>query len=174
MWEKDNIMKGSDKFLIGIVAGILLLIVISLVVVLTRPEPEYRNGGSPEVTVHNYLLALRLKEYERAYGYLSPRLTGYPKDAEAFADDIDNRYSSRFGHGDTTIDVQSADMRGNMATVEVLETSFSDGDLFSSGNYERRFDMELRHENGQWKLMGGDRYWTSCWEQAPSDNSYCW
>jgi hypothetical protein len=167
-------MKGNDKFLIGIIAAIGLLIVISFVVVLSQPEPEYQNDDTPEAVVHNYLLALRLKDHERAYGYLSPRLKGYPKDAEAFADDVDDSYSFSFVDRDVTIDTQSADIRGNMATVEVLETSFSEGDLFSSGNYERRFDMELRQENGQWKLVDGDRYWTSCWEQAPSNDSYCW
>lgn len=168
-------MKGSDRFLIGIIAGIGLLIIVSFVVVLTRPEPEYLNDDSPEAVVHNYLLALRLDDHERAHGYLSPSLKGYPANVEAFAEDVDDSYAFRFvDDNDVTIDTQSADIRGDTATVEVLETSFSDGDLFSSGNYERRFDMKLRQENGQWKLVDGDRYWTSCWEQAPSDDSYCW
>jgi hypothetical protein len=166
-------MKGSDKFLIGIVAGILLLIVVSVVVVLSRPEPEYRNDGSPEAVVHNYLLALRQEEYERAYGYLWPNLLGYPRDADAFAEDVEDSYS--FSFGDATLDVQSSAVRGATATVEVLRTSFSGGDdLFNSGNYEYRFDMKLCQHNGEWKLMGGDRYWTSCWEKAPGDSSYCW
>lgn len=165
-------MKGSDKFLIGIVAGILLLIVVSVVVVLSRPKPEYRDDDSPEAVVHNYLLALRQEEYERAYGYLSPGLRGYPRDVEAFTEDVEDSYS--FSFGNTTIDVQSATIRGTSAMVEVLETSFSGGDdLFNSGNYERRFDMKLSQENGEWKLVDGNRYWTSCWEKV-SSSSYCW
>jgi hypothetical protein len=167
-------MKSTDKFLIGITAAIILLIVIAFVVVLSRPEPEYQSADSPEAIVHNYLLALRQGDYERAYGYLSPGLKGYPDDAQAFADDVDDSYSFRLENQDVTIDIQSAAIRGNAATVEVLETSFSSGDLFSSGNYSQRFDMKLRQENGQWMLVDGERYWTSCWEKAPSDDSYCW
>ena len=167
-------MKSTDKFLIGIVAGIGLLVVVAFLVVLTRPEPEYQDGDSPEAIVHNYLLALRQGDYERALEYLSPNLKGYPEDAQAFADDVDDSYSFRLDDRDVTIETQSATIRGNTATVEVLETSFSGGGLFSSGNYDRRFDMKLRQENGAWKLVDGDQYWTSCWEQAPSDDSYCW
>lgn len=167
-------MKNPDKFLIGIVAGILLLIVVAFVVVLARPQPEYRNDDSPEAVVHNYLLALRLGDYERAREYLSPRLKGYPKDAEALADDVDEHSRLRFDNRDVTLDTQSAVIRGNTATVEVLESSFTGGGLFDSGNYNRRFDMKLRQENGEWKLVDGDNYWTSCWEQLPADDSYCW
>jgi hypothetical protein len=167
-------MKSTDKFLIGIATAIILLVVIAFLVVLTRPEPEYQSTDSPEAIVHNYLLALRNGDYERAHGYLSPSLKSYPENAEAFADDVDGSYSHRFEDRDVTLDTQSATIRGNTATVEVLETSFSSSGLFSSGNYTRSFDMKLRQENGEWKLVDGDRYWTSCWEKAPSDDSYCW
>lgn len=172
--QKGNgAMKNPDKFLIGIVAGILLLIVVAFVVVLTRPQPEYRNDDSPEAVVHNYLLALRLGDYETARESLSPNLKGYPKNAEAFADDVDENSRLRFDNRDVTLDAQSAVIRGNMATVEVLESSFTGGDLFNSGSYNRRFDMKLRQENGEWKLVHGDNYWTTCWERLPADATYC-
>jgi len=167
-------MKSSDKFLVGIVAGIGLLVVVAFVLVLTRPEPEYRDDNAPEAIVHNYLLALRQGDYERAYQYLSPGLKGYPENAAAFTDDISS--SSRFRLDDqaVTLDTQSSTIRGNIATVSVLETSFSGGDLFSSGNIDRRFDMKLQLENGAWKLIKGDRYWSTCWERSPSEASFCW
>jgi hypothetical protein len=174
IWTENGTMKSTDKFLIGIAAAIILLVVVAFLVVLTRPEPEYQSADSPEAIVHNYLLALLQADYERAHGYLSLSLKGYPENAQAFADDVDDSYSLRSDDRDVTIDTQSATIRGNMATVEVLETSFSSGDLFSSGNYSLRFDMKLRQENGEWKLVDGDRYWTSCWEKAPADDSYCW
>jgi len=167
-------MKNPDKFLIGIVAGILLLIVAAFLVVLARPKPEYRNDDSPEAVVHNYLLALRLGDYDRAHECLSTSLKGYPEDAKSFADDVDEHYRLRFDNRDVTLDTQSTTTRGNMATVEVLESSFTGGDLFSNGNYYRRFKMKLRQEGGEWKLVDGDNYWTSCWEQSPTDDSYCW
>jgi len=166
-------MKAADKLLIGIVVSIGLLVVVAFVVVLTQPEPEYLNSDLPEAIVHNYLLALRKGEYKRAYEYLSPSLKGYPESVEVFEDDVNDSYSFDFDKHDVTIDTQSSTIRGNSATVEVLETSFTGGGLFSSGNINRRFEMKLRQENGGWKLVDGDRYWDYCWEQARSDAFYC-
>ena len=52
-------MKTTDKILIGIVAGIILLIIVALVVTLSRPEPTYQPEDTPEGIAHNYLLALQ-------------------------------------------------------------------------------------------------------------------
>jgi hypothetical protein len=71
-------MKSTDKFLIGIVVGIVLLVVAAFVITLARPEPTYQVEGTPESVAHNYLLALQKEDYQRAYGYLSPTLKGYP------------------------------------------------------------------------------------------------
>jgi hypothetical protein len=45
----------------------------------------------------------------------------------------------------------------------VLETVYSSGGLFDSGQYDRDFDMKLHQDNGEWKLIDGDRYWYNCW-----------
>jgi hypothetical protein len=41
-------MKSNDRFLIGIVVGVLLLVIISFVVVLRQPLPTYRPDDTPE------------------------------------------------------------------------------------------------------------------------------
>ncbi len=100
-------MKSTDKVLIAIVAGIVLLIVVALVVTLTRPEPIYQAEDTPEGVAHNYLLALQKEEYERAYGYLSPTLEGYPASADRFVEDVeDNSWSFRL-NTDTTLAIKS-------------------------------------------------------------------
>ena len=166
-------MKGTDKYLIGIVAGMVLLVVVAIVVVLLRPKPEYRSDDSPEAVVHNYLLALRTGDYERAYECLSPKLISYPKDLETFVEDIeDNEWNFRQNR-DVALNVQSAKIRGATATVEVLETvAYIDG-LFDSGQYDRKFDMKLRQEDGSWKLFDGDSFWTSCWTKVNSNDYWC-
>lgn len=68
-------MKNTDKMLIAIVIGIVLLVVIALAITLTRPEPTYQAEDNPEGITHNYLLALQKKDYERAYVLLSKPFT---------------------------------------------------------------------------------------------------
>ena len=58
-------MKNTDKFLIGIVVSIILLVVIVFAVVLTRPEPAYQTDDTASGVAHNYLLAIQREEFER-------------------------------------------------------------------------------------------------------------
>jgi hypothetical protein len=159
-------MKKTDKILIGIVAGIFLLVAVAFAVALGKPKPTYQTEDRPEAVAFNYLFALQQKDYERAYGYLSPSILGYPKDAEAFGDDIRD-YSWAFRRGSdssTTFTVESADISGKRADVKIQETRFSEGDLLSSGQYTSVFNMTLRpNGNGQWKIVDSDSYWLYCW-----------
>jgi len=159
-------MKGTDKFLIGIVAGIILLVVVVFLVVLLRPEPEYRDEDIPEAVVHNYLLALQKCEYERALGNLSSSVVNAPKDVDEFIEDINN-CSWRFRNldGDTSLIVVSANFRGKYATVKIKQTVFYSGDVFDSNLNESIFEIRLKKQNGAWKLIDGDEYWCYCWNE---------
>jgi hypothetical protein len=163
-------MKGSDKYLIGIVVGIALLVIVAFVVVLARPEPEYRDDDSPDAVVHNYLLALRKDDYQRAYEYLSPTLDGYPENLDTFIEDAEAGYNFRQDR-DVALKVESAKITANTATVRVLETRAYDGGPLDSGQRDREIDMKLRQHDGSWKLVEGDSYWYSCWDEP---NEYCW
>ncbi|HOF89582.1 MAG TPA: hypothetical protein PLZ36_15990, partial [Armatimonadota bacterium] len=69
-------MHTSDKWLIGIVIGAALLVCAAVAVTVLRPKPAYRADDTPAGVTHNYLLALKQRDYARAYGYLSPTLSG--------------------------------------------------------------------------------------------------
>ena len=156
-------MKTTDKVLIGIVVGIVLLIVVALVVTLT--QPTYQAENTPEGVTHNYLLALQKEEYERAYGYLSPTLEGYPASVEEFAEHIHDD-SRRFRlDTDTTLSVGSARITGSNATVTVRESRFRGGDLFDSGQSTEVFNMELDLQDGEWKIVYSSYYFRRCWDQ---------
>lgn len=162
-------MKGTDKFLIGIVAGIVLLVAAVLALALLRPaqQPGYRPGDTPEGVAHNYLLSLQLEEYDRAYSYLSPTLPGYPGNVEALERDVQgNRWN--FGYPDRDRDVslavESANVSGDRARVVVRQTVFYRGGLFDSGQHSSTFTMTLRREQGTWKVTGSDSYWADCWD----------
>ena len=62
----------QDRFLTGILIGIGLLVVVALAVFFTRQDTQtYVSDETPEGVVHNYVVAVLNKEYEKAYGYLA-------------------------------------------------------------------------------------------------------
>ena len=161
-------MKGTDKFLIAIVAGVVLLVGVVLALALLRPnQPSYQPDDTPEGVAHNYLLALQLEDYERAYGYLSPSLLGYPADVETFERNVQNsRWSFGYHDDDVSLAVESVNVSGDKAKIVVRKTEFYRGGLFDSGQYSNTFDMTLRREQSAWQVTGSDRYWASCWESS--------
>jgi hypothetical protein len=160
-------MNSTDKFLIGIVAGIVILVVVVFLVVLFRPEPEYQEEDSPESVVHNYLLALQKDDFERALSFISINVKQAPKDSDKFLVDINGKCSWYFEDldRDTSLSVVSTDFRGNQADVLVKQSVFHGGDLFGSNLHESDFEMTLKQQNNTWKIITGDRYWCSCWNE---------
>lgn len=158
-------MKNTDKFLIGIVLGIIVLVGVAFVVALQRPKPTYQADDTPEGVAHNYLFALQQKDYERAYGYLSPTLEDYPATAHEFEDELD-QYAWQIrdlDNNSVSLAVESTRLDGDRAEVEIKETHFYRGSLFDSNQYTNTFDMTLQHENGAWKVIRSDSYWATCW-----------
>ena len=160
-------MRNSDKFLIGIVAGILLIVIAAFVIIMTRPEATYQEDGSPESVAHNYLLALESGEYERAYGYLSPTVRCYPKSTTIFTRDVESNNWNFREDEDNNLSVKSAEINGSRATVQVLETRFYGGDLFDSGQRTNIFEMELQLVDEEWKVVDSEYYFAWSW------NRYC-
>ena len=158
-------MKKPDTFLIGIVAGVVLLVVVTFAVALLRPKASYQAEDTPEGVAFNYLFALQQDDYERAYSYLSPTISGYPYSVSAFMSDInDHSWTFRLDSSSTTLDVDSVKVTGNTAIVKIMETRFYEGGLFDSSEYTNFFDMTLRRNaNGDWKITEADDYWLYCW-----------
>jgi hypothetical protein len=158
-------MKGTDRFLIGIVAGVVILVVAVLAIALLRPnQPSYEPDDTAEGVAHNYLLALQLEDYGRAQGYLSRSLPGYPTDVETFERNVqDNRWSFGYNEDDVSLDIEAVDVLGNKGKIVVRRTVFYRGGLFDSGQRSDTFDMTLHREEGTWKVADSDRYWAACW-----------
>src|SRR5215813_10509760 len=67
----EALMK-QDRFLMGILVGIGVLVVLALVVFFTRKDTQtYISDDTPEGVVHNYVVAVLNKDYKKAYGYLA-------------------------------------------------------------------------------------------------------
>ncbi|MCP4539936.1 MAG: hypothetical protein GY832_22580 [Chloroflexi bacterium] len=156
-------MKSTDRFLVGIVVGIVALVIVAFVVTLVRPEPTYQAEDSPEGVAHNYLLALQQGEYERAYGYLSPTLTGYPASVDEFVDVVTD-YSWQFRlDADTTLAIELARVVGSRTVVQVRESRFNGGSLFGDSQSITTFDIKLESEQGAWRIVDADHYFARCW-----------
>lgn len=159
-------MKNTDKFLIGIIVGAVLLVGIAFTVAFMRPKPAYQPEDTPEGVAHNYLFALQQGDYHRAYGYLSPSLTGYPASADKFATDLD-KYAWQINNlrqESVALTVESARLSNDRAEVSVKETRFYQGGLFESNEYSTTFRMTLHREEGAWKITASDSYWADCWD----------
>lgn len=154
-------MKGSDKFLLLLLAVIVLIVVAALVAVLRAPAPAYQAEDTPQGVAHNYLLALRQGDYERAYAYLSPDLPGLPSMA-GFVDDV-ARNPWQFERGDNTaVVVDDAQIFSDgTARVSITLTTFNNG--FLGGSYARPFGLILKPVSNTWRLIDGEDYWDYCW-----------
>jgi hypothetical protein len=156
-------VKRTDKFLIGIVVAIVLLVIAALIVTQRRPEVTYQADDSPKGVAHNYLLALQRNEYARAYGYLSPTLSGYPPSEGDFAAAVLRERWAFRREEDVTLAVEEQTIAGNRAVVTVRETRFFDDGLFDASSDTMRFDVSLRREEAGWRIVGADAYFAPCW-----------
>jgi hypothetical protein len=152
----------QDRFLIGILIGISVLIVAALAVFLTRQDQvSYAPEDAPEGIVHNYVLAVLNKDYEKAYGYLAQldHKPTYDEFRQTFA-------VGRLGPGSSGIKIGSANVVGDTASVEVSMVN-TPGDLFSSG-YNDVGTAQLVRQNGAWKISSMPTYnlWDFGWYQV--------
>ncbi len=156
-------MKNVDKFLIAIVAAVIILVIGALGVAFYLPEATYQPEDTPEGVVHNYLLAMENEDFERAYGYLSPSLDDYPEDADEFEDDL--RYYGYYYNSTTsrTLAIENSKVNGSRATVTVRLTEFYGDGLFNSSEYSYTFEVTLQQEAGEWKIINSTNFFADCW-----------
>lgn len=156
----------QDKFLIAIVAGILLLVVVAIVVVLTRApgSEEYRADDTPAGVVHNYFLAIQRKDFSKAYGYLSDELENKPT-LEQFIQDAGNNGSNQ----DASLKIGEVSQSDGVTQVEITLTTYYAGGLFDS-NRSSIDDLALLRQDaaGRWKITQFPYpYWGWNWNQKP-------
>lgn len=149
----------QDRFLTGILIGIGVLVVIALAVFFTRKDTQtYVSDDAPEGVVHNYVLAVLNKDYEKAYGYLA---------------DLDNKptydeFRRAFLNGEVNPDNQAVDIGDSetfddTATVS-LDLIYNSTDPFSTG-WRNAQTAQLLKQNGTWKLtlMPQYNFWGYNW-----------
>jgi hypothetical protein len=163
----------SDKLLWGIVGGIALIIIASLVVLLRQPEAiAYQEGNEPAVVAHNYLTAIHLNELDRAYGYVSPEVENYPADATAFWTELRSSwYCPMAEEGAYMYGVTEVTRGENTAVVNATTTIYQNRDTLFWGNnsYQNVNNITLQQINGRWYIAHADQCWNPCWNDSNND-----
>ncbi len=158
-------MKQTDRFLLAIIAGIVVLVVVALTLAFTRTAQEYLPETTPGGVAYNYLLAIKERDDVRAYGYLAPEIAGYPASVDTFTADSD-RYAWNFSRDSASISVGNERITDDRAVVTLNETRFDAGGLFNSSQYTNSFTITLRRQGDTWKIISADAYWVPCWTES--------
>jgi len=150
----------QDRFLMGILIGIGVLVVVALVLFFARQDTQtYRTDDSPEAVVYNYALAVTERDYQKAYGYLAD-LKDKP-DYETFRGSF---FNGMVNPGSTGLDVGTSRVNKDEAVVEV-RLVYPSSDPFSSG-YNNVDKALLVLQDGEWKLSAMPyNFWDYSWYQ---------
>ncbi len=151
----------QDRFWLGILAAIGLLVVVSLTIFFLRQGKEvYLPDDAPEGVAHNYVLALQQGDYERAYGYLADKegKPSYEQFRQAFL-------SSQSEIRGTGVQIGDADLSDEAAYIEVTVVRASGGPFFDESRFTEA--AILVKQNGGWRISQMPYpYWAWDWYQA--------
>lgn len=150
----------QDKFLMGILIGIVLLIVASVGIYFSRRGTPlyYQSEDQPDGVVFNYILALRQKDFNRAYGYLSEG-EYKPTMVEFKTAMLNNQSQIELA----IVDIRETTIDGNNAVVQVVSLNQYNDGIFSSG-YENPENAALEKVAGDWKIQSMPYlFWDYSW-----------
>lgn len=153
----------QDRFLTGILIGIGVLIITALAVFFIRKDEQiYIADDTPEGVVHNYVLAVLNKDYEKAYQYLAD--LEHKPSYELFRTSF---ITGGLYPSNSAVDVGVSEISGEDAYVEVAMI-YNPSDPFSSGYRDVQRAILVR-QNGVWKLssMPAYNFWDYSWYQEP-------
>lgn len=150
----------QDRFLTGILVGIVILVVAALGVFFTRKDNlTYVADDTPEGVVQNYVVALHKRDFEKAYQYLA-NLKDKPT-LEQFRQSFLNHNVDPTNAG---LEIGKTELNGNSAIV-TLGVINSPSDPFSTG-YRNAEYAQLVNENGAWKIKQLPyNFWSYDWYQ---------
>ena len=151
-------MKASNKFLVGF--GILIFIVIAIAVALSvigsNQPVKILPADSPEGTVQHFLLAVKDKDYAKAYDYLSP--TSDQIKGNTYENWLRSVQSPR-DSSSWKASIMKATARENDATVEVVIEVFRPNSPLSNPVSSRHLIFLLQKEDGKWMINSPSDLW---------------
>ena len=148
--------------------GLLLLLLCACIAFLLLFDlfDQYDTDDTPQGVSRNYQTALVNRDYERAYGYLSPTLAGYPPTVEVFKQQLLRHSVIPPQDISVCMSVESFNLATDTADVTFKEQWYSSC-LDPSSNLSWHFiEMRLRSEDSEWKLVDSEQHFAACWRQA--------
>lgn len=135
-----------DNFLLGILAGIGILVILALGLFFVRQDNlTYTAGKTPDEVIQNYVVAVHKKDYEKAYSYLAE--LQYKPTYDQFKTAFLDRTIDPASAG---IELGESDISGDNANVEV-GVLFNPGDPFSGGYRNTEYGLLVK-QGGEWKI----------------------
>ena len=159
----------QDKFLVGILIGIVLLIAAALVLFFQRQNSQgYMAEDTPTSVINNYVYAIQQGDLDRAYSYLVDS-QGKPSPV-AFRSAL---FTGRFSDSSTgvrIIDEKIIEKEGIASEAVVhLEVLYSNSGPFE-GVYHSEDAARLRLQDGEWKISYMPHpYWQWDWYDEGND-----
>ena len=158
----------QDRFLLGILIGIVVLVVLSLVIFFARQgSAGYGLENTPQGVFQNYIIAIGKGDYERAFRYIAGPPSSAGQGTPVALPDF-NQFKQYFLSEsasqlvNTGVQVGEGRINGDFAVVDVtiLQTS---GDPFRSIMRQSQL-AQLILKNGTWKINQSPYpFWSYDW-----------
>jgi hypothetical protein len=157
----------QDRFLIAILAGILVLVIAALVLYALRDnQMQYGPETTPDGVVRNYVLAIEKEDYRLAYTYLSEG------DGKPDFDNFQKAFLSKQLDPSST-SVQLGEVRPGEAeaVVELITVQRSGGPFGEVYRTTNNAFVKL-DQAGAWKITGMPYpYWNWDWFNPQADKA---
>ena len=150
-----------DRFLLGILVFIALLVAAALTLFFTRQDMQtYGAEDTPEGVIRNYVLALQNRDFERAYGYLAD------KDNKPTLDAFRQAFLNRqLDISNAAIQIGSVELTGSDQAMVEVTIVYASSDPFSTG-WSSNEPALLVEQDGAWRISSMPYpYWGWDWYQ---------
>jgi len=153
----------QDRFLVGILIFIGLLVVAALALFFIRKDTQdYAAELTPENIVRNYALALQKQDFQRAYGYLAE------KDAKPTYDSFRRAFlTNQLNISNSALQVGSVQYINNSEATVNITVLYAGGGPFTQSSSSTD-TASLIMQGGTWKLnYMAYPFWSYDWFQPP-------
>lgn len=162
--SSNHLPMGRDRFFIGVIAGIVLLILVALVLFFIRQNQSANiDETTPAGVVSSYVLAIQHKDFEKAYSYLAegtnrPSLLAFQSSFLAYQ-------GAEAANTPVEIGEEIIDKTGETAAVQI--TLVHGGRSFLDDVYRESQIAQVVKSGPTWKIMAFPYpYWSYDWSAA--------
>ena len=144
-------MNNPNRFLIGFGIFVLVFAVVAVIVAVagSRESVKLLSENTSEGTVQRFLMAIKEKDYVKAYNFLSPQTE------QMKGTSIDDWMRTTQYSGDDSswkASIVRTMVKDDNATVEVAVDVFRPGGLFGNPVHTNRITFLLKKEGSSWKI----------------------